>query len=134
MRKPRLLGGTARGSAAVESIFAIVFILFLVLGVIEVAFALYGRNVLLSSAHEGARAAVEYGRSSTEAAAIAESTIERAAGSLVDELTVSVAVAEVAQVPTVRVRVQGIVEAFGPVPFRMPVDTTVSAVREGLPE
>lgn len=132
MRQPRLLRD--RGSAPVESIFAIVFILLLVLGVIEVAFALYGRNVLMSSAHEGARAAVEYGRSPQEAATIAQDTVRRAAGSLVDDLRVSVAVSEGSGPSIVRVRVQGIVDAFGPVPFPMPVDTTVSATREGLPE
>jgi Flp pilus assembly protein TadG len=124
---------TDRGSAPVESIFAIVFILFLALGVIEVAFALYGRNVVMSSAHEGARAAVEYGRDPQQAAAIAEDTVRRAAGSLVDDLRVGVSTSDGGEVTTVQVRVQGVVDAFGPVPFPMPVDTTVSATREGLP-
>src|SRR5688500_14384068 len=39
------------GSAAIESTFALLFLLVLVLGTIEVAFALYGRNVILSAAH-----------------------------------------------------------------------------------
>ncbi|HYI46479.1 MAG TPA: TadE family protein [Actinomycetota bacterium] len=130
MRKPRLL---ERGSAPVESIFAIVFILFLALGVIEVAFALYGRNVVMSSAHEGARAAVEYGRDPQQAAAIAEDTVRRAAGALVSDLRVAVSTTSSGGTSTVRVRVQGLVDPFGPVPFTMPVDTLVSATREVLP-
>ena len=129
MRTPR----NEHGSAPVESIFAIAFILFLALGVIEVAFALYGRNVVMSSAHEGARAAVEYGRDPQQAAAIAEDTVRRAAGSLVDDLRVGVSTSTGGGVTTVQVRVQGVVDAFGPVPFPMPVDTLVSATREGLP-
>lgn len=132
MRQHRLL--TERGSAPLEATFAIVFILFLVLGTVEVAFALYGRNVVMSSAHEGARAAVEYGRSPEEAAAIARDTVRKAAGSLVDDLRVSVGVGDPTQPSVIRVRVQGTVDAFGPVPFPMHVDAVATAQRDGLPE
>src|SRR5687768_13461790 len=50
------------GSALIESTFALVLLMFLVLGTIEVAFALYGRNVVLNAAHQAARTAVEVGR------------------------------------------------------------------------
>ncbi|MEA2446535.1 MAG: hypothetical protein QOK47_172 [Actinomycetota bacterium] len=132
MRQHRLLR-SAQGSAPVETVFALTFVLLLVLGVIEVAFALYGRNVVMASAHEGARAAVEYGRSSEEAEAIARDTVRRAAGSLVDDLQVSVSIGDQLGVSTVQVRVQGTVDAFGPVPFPMSVDSVATAAREGLP-
>ena len=137
LRQPRLLGPAVseeRGSAPVESTFAFVFILFLVLGVIEVDFSLYGRNVVLASAHEGARAAVEVVRDPAEAAAIAEQTVRRAAGSLVDDLRVSVSTRRGAGTSIVSVRVSGEVDALGPVPWPMHVDTVASATQEGLPE
>ena len=117
-----------------ESTFAIVFILLLVLGVIEVAFALYGRNVVMSSAHEGARAAIELGRTPAEAGAIAEDTVRRSAGSLVEDLDVSVSTSSIPGGSLVRVRVVGTVDSPGPVPFPMHVDTVASATRADLPK
>lgn len=136
MRQYRLLDDVLgeRGSAPVESTLAFVFILVLVLGVIEVGFSLYGRNVVLSSAHEGARAAAEFGRSPEEAAAIAEQTVRRAAGSLVDDLVVSVSTSDSLGASVVSVRVVGIVDAFGPVPYRMNVDTVARATKQEPPE
>jgi Flp pilus assembly protein TadG len=135
LRQHRLLDATSRerGSAPVESTLAFVFILVLVLGVIEVGFSLYGRNVVLASAHEGARAAVEFGRSPEEAAAIAEQTVRRSAGSLVDDLAVRVSTSAIRGASVVSVRVVGVVDAFGPVPFRMHVDTVASATKEEPP-
>ena len=108
--------------------------MFLVLGVIEVAFALYGRNVVLASAHEGARAAVELGRDPGEAAAIAEQTVRRATGSLVEDLQVNVSTHRLAGASIVSVRVTGVVDAFGPVPFPIHVDTVARAAMESIPE
>ena len=122
-----------RGSAPVETLFAIVFLLLLVLGVIEVAFALYARNVVLASAHEGARAAVEYGRDPAEARALAETTVREAAGSLVRDLDVRVGLSG-PSTSQVEVVVRATIDSPGPVPFPISVNTRVSAQREALPE
>lgn len=108
-----------------ESTFALVLLLAFVLGTIEVAFALYGRNVVLSAAHEGARAAVELGRDPNEAAAIARDTVARSAGGVVDDLEVRVATAAAGD--EIAVRVRAVVDAWGPVPFPFRVNTVVSA-------
>ena len=119
MRSSQLLSGAPpleRGSSPVESLLAIVILLFLALGVIEVAFALYGRNVVAASAHEGARAGIEVGRSSSDAAAVASRAVRSADGDGV-----------------VRVRVSGTLESFGPVPFPIPVSAGATATRDVVP-
>lgn len=113
-----------------ESSFAIVILLLIVLGVLEVAFALYGRNVLISSAHEGARAAVERGRDPQEVDAIARRTVESAAGALVDELEISVIERRVGVGSVIRVNVSGVVNSFGPVPLPIRVSAAATATRE----
>jgi Flp pilus assembly protein TadG len=107
-----------------------VFLLVLVLGVIEIALALYGRNVLLSSAHEGARSAVELGRTPADAEHIAADTVRRSAGGLVENLAVGVAVREVGGRARASVRVSGVLKAFGPVPARIPVSAVAHASRD----
>ena len=111
-----------------ESTFALILLLFLVLGTIEVAFALYGRNVVLAAAHDGARAAIELGRDPAEAAAIARSTVVRSAGGIATDLDVDVSTAGP---ETVAVRVRAVVDAWGPIPFPLPVDTVARASSEG---
>ncbi|MFN2388128.1 MAG: TadE/TadG family type IV pilus assembly protein [Actinomycetota bacterium] len=127
-REPR-----ERGSAVVESIFAILMLLVLVLGAIEVAFALYGRNVLMTSAHEGARAAIEIGRDPSEAEALALRTVERAAGGLVEALQVRVASLDSGSERRVIVQVRGRVRALGPVPLRIPVEAIARTSSSLLP-
>jgi hypothetical protein len=122
-----------RGSAPVESILAVVLLLILTLGAMEVVFALYGRNVLLSSAHEGARAAIELGRDPDDAVAIAERTVRLSAGGMVDRLDVSVGVAEEGDRSLVVVRVTGLVEPWGPVPLPIPVSARATASRAHVP-
>lgn len=113
-----------------EASFAIVILMLIALGVMEVALALYGRNVLISSAHEGARAAVERGRDPQEADAIARRSVESAAGGLIDELEVSVIEQQVGFSSVIRVNVSGVVNSFGPVPLPIPVSTNATATRE----
>ena len=120
-----------RGSAPVESTFAIVMLLFLVLGTIQVALALYGRNVVAATAHEAARAGVERGASAADARTLALATIDSAGGRLVDGLTVSVDVTDDASVRTVRVRMTGRIEVLGPIPFPVPVEASATARAEG---
>ena len=119
-----------RGSAVVESIFAIVILLILVLGTIEVAFALYARNVVAAAAHEGARAAIELGRNPADADAVASSTVRHAAGGLVENLDVHTAVQRRGTIALVTVKVSGVMKSFGPVPLPIPLSSTASVTRE----
>lgn len=116
-----------RGSAPIESTFALLLLLLLVLGTIEVAFALYGRNVILSSAHEAARAGIELGRSPEESEAIAKTTMLTAAGGIVDDMDIGVRVLEQGSLSIVAVHVEGTVDAWGPLPFPFRVATVASA-------
>jgi hypothetical protein len=102
----------------------------MVFGLIQVAFVLYGRNVVISSAHEGARAAVEIGRDATDAAVVAESTVRGAAGGLVDNLDVDVSITHSGERAIVSVSVSGSLDAFGPVPVSIPVDVSATSVKD----
>ena len=119
-----------RGSAAIESVVSIVLLVFMFLAVVEVAFSLYARNVIAASAHEGARAAVERGRSIAEAEAIALQTVHRSAGGLVEGLNVDVGVRASGDRSIVSVSVGGVLNAFGPVPVPMNFRTEAHAVAE----
>jgi hypothetical protein len=123
----------ARGSAPVDTVFALSILLFLVLGVVEVAFALYGRNVVAASAHEGARVAVELGRDPASAVAIARRSVIRSAGGLVEGLQVGVEVQASPSGEQVRVRVTGRLRPFGPVPLPLPVDAVATSSRHLAP-
>ena len=133
MRWHRLLRGNEDGTAPIEFVFCALFACFLLFGVIEVTFALYGRNVVASSAHEAARAAVELGGSGRDAEAIARGTVESAAGNLVNGYDVSVASDTSADRIIVRVRVSGHLDPPGPLPVRIPVDLTATSQRETTP-
>jgi Flp pilus assembly protein TadG len=125
--------GRQRGSAAVETVFALAILLFLVLGTVQVAFALYGRNVMAASAHEGARAAIELGRSPADAIVVARRTVARSAGGLVEGLRVGVAIQRTGAGSLVRVRVRGWLKALGPVPLSLPVDAVATSTRNTAP-
>ncbi|MFN2587198.1 MAG: TadE family protein [Actinomycetota bacterium] len=119
-----------RGSATVESVFAIVVLVLLTLGALQVALVLYARNVLMSAAHEGARAVVERGASSADARPLVESVVTRSAGGLVSDLEVEAAASASGEREVLRVTVRGTVSAFGPVPIDVPVSAEATAVRE----
>lgn len=121
------------GTATVEATFGIVVLMVLMLGVVEVSYVLYARNVVASSAHEGARAVLERGRDSGEAAAIARSTVESAAGGLVRGLKVTVETVDIGDRRAVVVRVGGIARPFGPVPFPVPLSSTATVYRDAVP-
>lgn len=121
-----------RGSAPVQAAFAMFFLTVLALGVTQVVLALYARNVAMSSAHEGARAAVEVGRWTGDAEEVARRTVDDAAGGLFHRLQVGAVVRERAGIVTVRVRVRGSVRTVGPVPLLMPIDATAVARGRGL--
>jgi hypothetical protein len=122
------------GSAPVESIFAIVLLMMLTVGTIQVALALYGRNLVASAAHEAARAGIEHGSSVSESEGIAASMVETAGGRLVRELDVQVEADEDERVRTVRVRITGTIDVLGPLPLPIPVDARASAATEGTVE
>ena len=129
MRPHRLLNGE-RGSAPIESIFAIVMLLILTLGALQVAFALYARNVLTSAAHEGVRALVERGAVGADARRVATAVVQRGAGGLVDDLRVGVTSAERGPRTVVTVHVRGTTARFGPVPVALPLTATATSVAE----
>jgi Flp pilus assembly protein TadG len=140
VRKRRLLiGGDAagagqRGSAVLESIFALLLLLVLVLGAIQVAFVLYARNVVASSAHEGARAAVELGRDAADARTVAATVVESSARGLVEQLQVDVSLQSEGELSIVRVYVTGRLKSFGVVPVAIPVRSIATSVRREAPE
>ncbi len=125
-----MLSANERGSAPLEAIFSIVLLLVLVFGLIQIAFVLYGRNVVMSSAHEGARAAIELGGDASDAALVAERTVRNAAGHLVQGLDVDVAVTHSNRRALVSVSVSGSLEAFGPIPVAVPVSVSATSVRD----
>lgn len=131
MRQPRLLTvGAEHGSAPVESIFAIVMLLFLALGAMQVALTLYARNVVAAAAHEAARAVAERGRTTTDGAIAARTTVERGAGGLVQDAAVTVGTRRVGTLEHIVVRVAGRLDAPGPLSLPLPVDVRASATRE----
>jgi Flp pilus assembly protein TadG len=132
VRQPRVLKSSAaeEGSAPLELTFAIVFLMLLSLGAIQVGLTLYARNVVLSAAHEGARAAVELGRQTYDASETARRYVERGAGGVVDDLRVSTSTIETRGRLLARVMVTGRLDVPGPVPVSIPVRTTATAGRE----
>ena len=118
MRKHRLLELDDEGGAAVvESVAAMLLLLMLVLGVIQVAFFLYSRNVVRASAHEGARAALELGRTPEEASLVAERTVRRAVGGVVGDMEVRTETRSVDGTSRISVFVRAEISGFGPFPF-----------------
>lgn len=120
-----------RGSAPVESIFAIVFLMLFTLGILQLALVLYGRNVVIASAHEGARAAVERGRSAEDAIVVAQRTVRSAAGGLVDDLRIDVESAQTGNESLLRVRLTGKLRVLGPLSLPIPVEATATSIKEG---
>ena len=116
-----------------ESVFSMFFLMFLVMGVIQIALVLYGRNVVASAAHEGARSAIELGRDPSSAAAIAEKTVRAGAGGIADDISVDVVTERSTERVAVRVRVQGRLQAMGPLPVDIPITSVATASRERSP-
>ena len=134
MRQRRLLERRNEvGAAPVEFIFTVIFTLLLLFGVVEVAFALYGRNVLASSAHEAARSAVELRAGMGDAEALAHNVVARSTGALVEGYEVDVSSVKTGERVIVRVTVAGQLDPPGPLPVKIPVRLTATAMREELP-
>ena len=90
---------------------------------------LYARNVVASSAHEGARSAIELGSDPADADRIATSVVRRSAGGLIEDLDVSTMVEQRDRSASVIVRVTGSVAVLGPIPVSVPFSTTARASR-----
>jgi Flp pilus assembly protein TadG len=118
----------------VETVLSIFFLMVLVLGTIEVALALYGRNVVAAAAHEGARSALELGGDSATASEVARATVQKASGGLVRDLNVRVTTRELGSLSYVQVSVAGWLRLAGPVPVPMPVSARASVSREIAPQ
>ena len=129
MRPDRLLR-SERGSAPLESVFAIVMLVVLTLGALQVAFTLYARNVLAAAAHEGARAVVERGAVAGDALRVATAVIERAAGGLVDDVRVELSAGGRGPRTVLTVHVRGTTAPFGPVPVTLPLSASATSVAE----
>jgi hypothetical protein len=116
----------------VESVFAIVLLLMLTLGVVQVVLVLYGRNVVIAAAHEAARSAIELSRTPQEGRDVAIGTMRRAAGDLLHGMKVRVGTREEGQRYVVTVDVSGTIRTVGPVPVPVPISASATAVREDL--
>jgi Flp pilus assembly protein TadG len=132
VRRHRLLKAD-RGSAAIDAIFAILFIITLVLGAIQVALVLYARNVVASSAHEAARALIELPADPGRAQLIARDTVSRAAGKLVDGLVVTARIVRAGDRTIAQVEVSGLLSPVGLLPVSLPVTTTATSSRVARP-
>ena len=116
-----------KGAAPIEATFAIVLLMLLALGVIQVALVLYARNIVAASAHEGARTAIERGSTEADAAVIARDVVRRATGALVDDLDIDVDSIQRGDELTVVVRVSGVVTDLGPLPIPIPLSSLATA-------
>lgn len=135
LRKRRLLTrASQRGSAVVESVFGIFFILLLSLGAVQVALTLYARNVVMGAVHDGARAVVEIGGSGHSAHSVARRIIQQSAGGLVRDLTIHVDRRVIAERYAVSVQAAGTLVAPGPFPVEIPMKVRASSMREVLDE
>ena len=110
-----------------------ILLLLLMLGVIQVGLALYARNVVIASAHEGARAAVEREASGGDAEEVAITTVQQSAGGLVRNLNVDVDTSRSRGLTNLTVRVTGTVGSLGPVPIPIPVSVQATASRPDHP-
>ncbi len=110
-----------------------VFVLFLALGLIQTALVLYARNVVMSSAHEAARAAIEVGQTPEEASVVARSMVRDSAGSLVEDLEVDLSIEELPVGRLLELRVSAYLRPIGPLPVEIPVMASATASKERLP-
>jgi Flp pilus assembly protein TadG len=122
-----------RGSAPVETVFSILFLMLLVLGTIEVALTLYGGDVVAAAAHEGARAALELNRDPASAGEVARRTVRQSSGMLVRDLSIEVIPRTIGTTAYVRVQVAGWLRLAGPVPIAIPVAATATVSKEVAP-
>lgn len=117
----------------IESVFAILFLITLLLGTVQVVFTLYSRNVVRAAAQEGVRSAIERGATGADAGGAARTTVARAAGGLVRGLDVAVSRTAYEDGDLMTVRVRGRLRPLGPLPFDTAVTAVARAVAPGDP-
>lgn len=110
-----------RGSALIGSVAATVLILTLTLGVIQIVFTLYARNVIHASAYEGVRVAIELGASDGAAVDAASDFVTKSAGRLIDDLQVTVGRQETGGRVLVVLIASGSIRPVGLLPVHLPV-------------
>ena len=103
----------------------------LALGVVQMALSLYGRNVVVSSAHEGARAAVELEGDAVDAVEVAQRTVRDATGGLVKDLAVEVSLQDLGDDQVITVSASGTLQTLGPLSVPVPVEITATALKPG---
>lgn len=105
--------GDDRGAAVVESSLVLVLLVVLLLGLLQLGFALHVRNTLVASAAEGARYAANADRSPEEGAARTRALV---AGALGEEYATNVVAGTelVAGVTTVVVVIEAPLPILGP--------------------
>lgn len=102
-----------RGAAVVESSLVLVLLVFLLLALLQIGFALHVRNTLVASAAEGARYAANADRTPEDGAA---RTRDLVTGALGDEYATNVAASTeiVDGVPTIVVVIEAPLPILGP--------------------
>ena len=135
MRKRGLLNleRDERGSTVVESVFALVFLLTLLLGTVQVVFTLYARNVVQAAAHEGVRSAIERGGTGQGAEETARRAVQSAAGGLLTDVDIVASRSALRDGALITLAVSGRLRSLGPLPLRMPVDATARGFAPGTP-
>lgn len=116
-----------------ESSFALVFLLTLLLGTVQVVFALYSRNAVQAAAYEGARSAIDRGAAERAAVRAAHNAVARTAGGLVEHLEVAVGRSPIAGGTMVTVEVIARLRPIGPLPMHLPISVTAHAVTASDP-
>lgn len=106
-----------RGSTILETIFGMVLLFVVTLGVIQIALLLYARNVVHASAHEAARAAIERGVHAREAPVVAADAARAAIGGIARDVRVKFERRRLAQRDVVTVQIVAQVAPTGPVPL-----------------
>lgn len=117
--------GSERGSTLVETIVGMSLLLVIAIGTIQVATLLYARNVIRSSAHEIARAAIERGVARTDAVEFGGRLLGDSLGGMIDDLQVDVDSAGTGAQRIVTAHVATVVQPVGPLPISVPVESVV---------
>jgi Flp pilus assembly protein TadG len=117
----------------VESVFALTFLLTLLLGTVQVVFTLYARNVVQAAAHEGVRSAIERGGTGESAVDAARTTVERAAGGLLTDVDVAASRSALRDGALITLAVSGRLRPLGPLPLRLSVDAMARGFAPGPP-
>lgn len=116
-----------------ESVFAMAFLVTLLLGTVQVVLVVYSRNIVQAAAHEGVRSVIERGAPDRAATAAARSAVARSAGGLLTELDVEIGSSAIEDDRLMTVRVRGRLRPIGPLPLRLPVTAVAHGVASSDP-